>query len=105
MTDQEPERLPSIRVLSEGGVLSEREEDEMFVDGLTLIAGFMVSTFRRSARRKQEQRERRERDAATWEAWDEADRPWPPPGISAKAPEPPEWNDRRWTWQKPYHLS
>lgn len=102
---EEHRNLPSIRALQEGVILSEDEEDDMFVDGMTLVAGFLVSTFRRTAQRKKQERARLERERAAWDQWDDDGRPWPPPGISAKAPQPPGWEDRKWEWLKPYRLA
>jgi hypothetical protein len=91
--------------------LSDDEEDEMMVLGVTALSSWMVSIFRRIAREKRVDRTRAERRTAIFQQqaqgfdeWDERNRPWPPPMVRIDAPEPPGWDTTKWQWPRPPKL-
>jgi hypothetical protein len=91
--------------------LNEDDEDELMVLGVTAMASFVVSVFRRIAREKRVDRTRAVRRQAIYEQqgqafdeWDQRNRPWPPPMVRSDAPEPPGWETTKWQWPRPPKL-
>ncbi len=110
MTEPDPDRMLSVVKgnLERLPELTEDDEGEMFTLGLTALATFAISVFRRTNRQRTEWRrrdlERRnafEQGLQQFDEWDQRNRPWPPPMVRVDAPEPPGWETSKWQWPRP----